>query len=127
MFCEAWGWVIDMLKDGVDATKEYMAQWYQSKKNDPEFRAKRQEAVDRYRQRKAEEDPEGFKEYRREIQNRSSRNVYARKRAAMTEEELEEYRKKTRERIAKYRAKKKAEKLAAEAAAKAAEENKGTV
>ena len=127
MLREAWGWVIDMLKDGVDATKEYMAQWYQSKKSDPEFRAKRQEAVDRYRQRKTEEDPEGFKEYRREIQNRSSRNVYARKRAAMTEEELEEYRRKTRERVARIRARKKAEKLALEAAAKAAEENKGTV
>lgn len=111
-----------MVDQGKEAAKEYMAKWYNQKKKDPEFRAKRQEAVDRYRQRKAEEDPEGFREYRREIQNRSSRNVYNRKRAAMTEEELEEYRRKTRERVAAIRAKKKAEKLAQQAAETAAKE-----
>ena len=92
--------------------KEYMAQWYKKNKDDPEFKAKRYEAIDRYRDKKMKEDPEGFKEYRKEINNKAQKKYAARKRAEMTEEELEEYRKKTRERIAKYRAKKKAERLA---------------
>jgi hypothetical protein len=66
-------------------------------------------------QKKRETDPE-FMERLRESNRKSTHNLYVKKRAAMTEEELEEYRKKTRERIAKYRAKKKAEKLALEAA-----------
>jgi hypothetical protein len=59
------------------------------------------------------DDPE-FKERKMEATRKSVKKSYAKKRAAMTEEELEEYRRKTRERIAIYRAKKKAEKLAAE-------------
>ena len=80
----------------------------------------------KYMQKKRETDPE-FMERLRASNRKSTHNLYVKKRAAMTEEELEEYRRKTRERVAKIRARKKAEKLALEAAAKAAEENKGTV
>ena len=57
-----------------------------------------------------EEDPEGFKEYRRGIQNKSQKKYAARKRAEMTPEELIAFKAKEAERIRKYRAKKKAEK-----------------
>lgn len=71
----------------------------------------------KYMQKKRETDPE-FMERLKASNRKSTHNLYVKKRAAMTEEELEEYRKKTRERIAKYREKKKAEKLALEAAEK---------
>ena len=60
------------------------------------------------------DDPE-FKERKMEATRKSVKKSYRKKRAAMTEEELEEFRRKTRERVAKYREKKKAEKLALEA------------
>ena len=114
MASELWEWMVWVMKKAEDILKEQKARWYQRNKSDPAFRERRQEAVDRYRERKMEEDPEGFIEYRREIQNKSQKKYAARKRAEMSEEELEEYRRKTRERIAAYRAKKKAEKLAKE-------------
>ena len=112
MASELWEWAVWIMNKAEEILKEQKAKWYQKNKRDPAFRERRQEAVDRYRERKMEEDPEGFKEFRREIQNKAQKKYAARKRAEMTEEELEEYRRKTRERIAAYRARKKAEKLA---------------
>lgn len=113
-----WDWVVDIMEKLTENMKEYKAKWFQDHKDDPEFRAKRQEAVDRYRARKMAEDPEGFAEYRRKIANESAKKSRAKQRASWTEEELEEYRRKTRERIAEYRRRKKAEKAAQEAAQK---------
>lgn len=94
--------------------------------NHPDERGEQnRRAALKYRE-KNKDNPE-FMERLRETNRKSRVKRYHEKRAAMTEEELEEYRRKTRERVAKIRARKKAEKLALEAAAKAAEENKGTV
>jgi len=90
-----------------------------------ERREQNRDAAKRYRDRN-KDNPE-YLERTREHARVSMKKSYAKKRAAMTEEELEEYRRKTRERVARIRARKKAEKLSLEAAAKAAEENKGTV
>lgn len=112
-----WDWVVDIMKKTADEIKEYMAQYFQEHKDDPDFRARRYETVKRYRARKMEEDPEGFIENQREYSRRSHRKNYV-KRSDMTEEELEENRRKTRERVAEYRRRKKAEKAAQEAAQK---------
>ena len=107
-----WDWVVDTMTKLTENMKEYKAKWFQEHKDDPEFRKKRQEASDRYHARKMAEDPEGFRETLRETNRKSMKKQYAKKRAAMTEEELEEYRRKTRERVAKYRERKKLEKAA---------------
>lgn len=104
-----WDWMVDAMEKLTESMKEYKARWFQEHKNDPEFREKRAEAVKRYQERKMQEDPEGFLEIRREIKRQSMRRHYV-KRADMTEEELEEERRKTRERVAKYRERKKIEK-----------------
>ena len=78
-----------------------------------ERREQNRDAAKRYRDRN-KDNPE-YLERTREHARASMKKSYAKKRAAMTEEELEEYRRKTRERVAKIRARKKAEKLAAEA------------
>lgn len=78
----------------------------------PEERHKQvYEAVKRYQERK-KDDPE-FWEKARAASAKSMRKSYAKKRAEMTPEELEEYRRKTRERVRAIRAKKKAEAEAA--------------
>lgn len=79
-----------------------------------ERREQNRDAAKRYRDRN-KDNPE-YLERTREHARASMKKSYAKKRAAMTEEELEEFRRKTRERVAKYREKKKTEKLAAEAA-----------
>ena len=104
------------MKKTSDEVKEYMAQYFQSRKNEPEFKARRNEASKRYHDKKMAEDPEGFRETLRETNRKSMKKQYAKKRAAMTEEELEEYRRVTRERVAAIRARKKAAKLAEQAA-----------
>lgn len=58
------------------------------------------------------DDPE-FREKRREQNRENMRRTYTKKRAEMTPEELEEYRRKTRERVARIRAEKKARAAAA--------------
>lgn len=78
-----------------------------------ERREQNRDAAKRYRDRN-KDNPE-YLERTREHARASMKKSYAKKRAAMTEEELEEFRRKTRERVAKYRARKKAEKLALEA------------
>ena len=112
MALKVWDWMVWVMDKADKILKEQKAKWYQKNKSDPAFREKRQEAVDRYRERKMEEDPEGFRKYRREIQNKSQQKYAARKRAEMTPEELAAFKAKEAERIRKYRAKKKAEKLA---------------
>lgn len=112
-----WDWVVDVMTKLTENMKEYKAKWFQEHKDDPEFRAKRYEAVKRYQAQKMAEDPEGFTESMREYARRSQRKHYV-KRSDMTEEELEESRRKTRERVAEYRRRKKAEKAAQEAAQK---------
>lgn len=61
-------------------------------------------------------DNQEFIERRREANRKSMNKRYHEKRAAMTEEELNEFRRIERERMKAYREKKKAEKLALEAA-----------
>lgn len=101
-------WVKDMTKKSTEAVREWT-------KRNPERRKEqnRKAALKYYNNNK--DDPE-FRERVRENNKESMKRAYHKKRAAMTEEELEEYRRVTRERIAAIRAKKKAEKLAQQAA-----------
>jgi hypothetical protein len=100
--------MVGMMTKSTERVKKWI-------ENHPDERSEQnRRAALRYRE-KNKDNPE-FMERLRETNRKSRVKRYHEKRAAMTEEELEEYRKKTRERIAKYRAKKKAEKLALEAA-----------
>ena len=101
-------WVFEIMKD----RKEYLSRLYQEQK--VERREKNLEAVKRYNEREMKKDPEGFKERKREINKVAAKKYYEKKRANMTPEELEEIRRKNRERVAAIRAKKKLEKLNAE-------------
>ena len=112
-----------MAEKGKEKIQECKRKWRETHMD--QVRKENKEAVKRYRDRKYEEDPEGFREYRNASARESMKRSYAKKRAAMTEEELEEYRRVTRERVAAIRAKKKAERLAQQAAADT--DNKGTV
>lgn len=114
MFCEAWGWFVmkseEMKQKAIERVREWRAANPERKK-EIDSRANK-----KYIAKKRATDPE-FMERRRE----AVRKQHAKARAAMTEEELNEHRRKERERIAAYRARKKAEKLALEAAEKAQE------
>lgn len=78
-----------------ETNRKAVRKYYAKKKNDPEYMQKKREGSAKY-----------------------MRDTYKKKRSEMTEEELEEYRRVTRERVRAIRAKKKAEKLALEQASK---------
>lgn len=99
-----WGWVIDM----TEKSTERVRKWRQM--NQEKTRELNRQAALRYIE-KNKNDPE-FIEHRKQLNRESMRRTYARKRAEMTPEELEEYRRKTRERVARIRAAKKAAKEA---------------
>ena len=113
-------WVKDMAKNSTEAVREW------TKKNPERRKEQNRKAAARYAE-KNKDNPEYIKR-RHEIDNRSKKKAYYAKRASMTEEELEEYRRVTRERVAAIRAKKKAERLAQQAAEAANTDNtdKGT-
>ena len=99
------------MDDVKDKIKEYQSKWYQDHKDDPKRKAQTYKAHRTYLKKKEETDPE-WTERRKAYKRADQKKRAAKQRAAMTEEELNEYRRKERERIAAYRAKKKAEKLA---------------
>lgn len=99
-------WMVDRMEKLTENMKEYKRQWEAAHKE--QRREQNLEAVKRYRERKMQDDPDGFREHRNAIARESMKKTYAKKRAAMTPEELEEYRRKTRERVARIRAAKKA-------------------
>ena len=97
-----WGWVMSELKTSTERVRKWRAMNEERKK---ELSRKSSKA---YRERH-KDDPEYIKR-ERETSRRSSAKYDAKKRAAMTPEELEEFRRKTRERVAAIRAQKKLEK-----------------
>lgn len=109
MLISLWDWII--MK--ADELKEYHNRKHEEwrKENPERWKEINYKAHRKYLAGKQETDP-GFMARREETHKKAQSRYQARKRAEMTEEELEEYRRKTRERIAAYRAKKKAEKLA---------------
>ena len=106
---------MDMANKSTEAVREW------TKKHPERRKEQNRKAALRYIE-KNKEDPE-FINHRRELNKESMKRNYHKKRAAMTEEELAEYRKKRAAEMREYRAKKKAEKLAQEAAEA---EKKGT-
>lgn len=96
--------VIDVYEWLVDA--ESAKRWIEL---DPEVRRKQvREAVRRYAERN-KDNPE-YKQRRLEQNRKSMKKQYRKRRANMTEEELDVHRAKTREAVRRYRARKKAEK-----------------
>lgn len=95
----------------MEKSTERVRKW--TMKHPDERKAQNRIAAKKYRDKKMK-NPE-YVENERERVKEAVKKSYRKKRAAMTEEELEEFRRKTRERVAKYREKKKAEKLALEA------------
>lgn len=118
MTSSVWEWWVDLVEKKTEDMKKYFREWFLAHKDDPEFRRRKQEAVERYNARRMAEDPEEFLEYRREIVRKSTQKWYAKKMENITPEELEAIRKRKREWAARNRAKKKAEKLAQEQANK---------
>ena len=98
--------MVNKMEKLTENMKEYKRQWEAEHKE--QRRSQNLEAVKRYQERKMQEDPEGFREYRNAAARKSMKKSYAKKRAEMTWEELEDYRRKTRERVARIRAEKKA-------------------
>ena len=111
MFGELWDWMVEKMENLTENMKEYKRRWEAEHKE--KRRSQNLEAVRRYQEKKIQEDPEAFREYRNAASRESMKKSYAKKRAAMTPEELEEYRRKTRERVARIRAEKKARAAAA--------------
>lgn len=106
MISGVWGWMVDKMEKLTENMKEYKRKWEAEHK---ELRRKQNlAAVKRYQEKLRNEDEEGFRAKRNEIAKKSAKKSYAKKRAEMTPEELEEYRRKTRERVARIRAAKKA-------------------
>lgn len=97
-----WEWVIDM----TEKSTERVRKWRQM--NQERMRELSRKSSAAYRERN-KDNPE-FIERERAASRRSSARNYAKKRAEMTPEELDEYRRKTRERVARIRAAKKAAK-----------------
>lgn len=101
-----WDWVCDMAEKSTERVREWR------KVNQERMRELSRKSSAAYRERN--KDNLDYIERERETSRRTSARNYAKKRAEMTPEELEEYRKKTRERIAALRKKKKEEALAAQ-------------
>ena len=97
-----WDWMIDM----AEKSTERVRKWREM--NQERMRELSRKSSAAYRERN-KDNPE-FIERERATSRRSSAKNYAKKRAEMTPEELEEYRRKTRERVARIRAAKKATK-----------------
>lgn len=96
-----WDWVVDMAEKSTERVREWRRM---NQERTKELSRKSSKA---YRERHKDE-PEFIKRERETSRRTSARN-YAKKRAEMTPEELEEYRRKTRERVARIRAAKKAQ------------------
>lgn len=97
-------WVLDMTEKSTERVRKWRAM------NQERMRELSRKSSAAYRERN-KDNPE-FIERERATSRRSSAKNYAKKRASMTPEELEEYRRKTRERVARIRAAKKAAKEA---------------
>ena len=95
-----WDWVCEMAEKSTERVREWR------KMNQERTKELNRQAALRYIE-KNKDDPE-FIEHRKQLNRESMRRTYAKKRAEMTPEELEEYRRKTRERVARIRAAKKA-------------------
>lgn len=93
-------WVFEMAEKSTKRVRKWRAM------NQERMRELSRKSSAAYRDRH-KDDPE-FLEKRREQARKSAVKRYAEKRAEMTPEEIEEYRRKTRERVAKSRAAKKA-------------------
>ena len=100
-------WMIDMAGKSTERVRKWRAM------NQERMRELSRKSSKAYRERN-KDNPE-FIEREREASRRTSATYYAKKRAEMTPEELEEYRRKTRERVARIRAAKKLAKQAAQA------------
>ena len=101
-----WEWVIDMAEKSTERVRKWRGM------NQERMKELSRKSSAAYRERN-KDNPE-FIERERATSRRTSARNYAKKRAAMTPEELEEYRRKTRERVARIRAAKKAEKQASQ-------------
>lgn len=99
-------WVFEMAEKSTERVRKWRAM------NQERMRELSRKSTAAYWDRN-KDDPE-FRERKREQNRQSMARQYAKKRAAMTPEELEEERRKVRERVAKSRAAKKAAAAAAE-------------
>lgn len=106
-----WEWEIDDMAMSEEEYKEYHRQksreWNAA--HPERVKETNRKAVRKY-YAKMRNDPE-YVQKRRDANAENMRNSYNKKRSEMTEEELEEYRRVTRERVRAIRARKKAEKL----------------
>lgn len=93
-------WMFNMAEKSTERVRKWRAM------NQERMRELSRKSSAAYRERN-KDNPE-FIERERESSRRTSATYYAKKRAEMTPEELEEYRRKTRERVARIRAEKKA-------------------
>ena len=96
---QIWDWMIDMAKKSTEAVYKW------SQENRERRKAMTNKAVRKYRE-VHKDDPE-YLERKRKTDRKSSKKYYHKTMASMTPEELEEHRRKVRERVAACRARKK--------------------